>query len=124
MMASLEDHLRQLEEALLSPETRYDPATLCLLLTEDFCEFGSSGRVFNRQQVVETIQSERLIHYSIADCRVRLLAQNVALVTYKATGRKESEASDTVSLRSSLWVMREGRWLMLFHQGTKIPHPQ
>jgi catechol 2,3-dioxygenase-like lactoylglutathione lyase family enzyme len=25
------------------------------------------------------------------------------------------------SLRSSLWVMRDGRWQMLFHQGTTIP---
>jgi len=123
-MASIEGHLRQLEEALLKPETRYDAATLCSLLTEDFCEFGSSGRIFNRQQIIETIQSERLVHYSIADFHVRLLAQNVALVTYKATGRKESESHDTISLRSSLWVMREGRWLMLFHQGTKIPSPQ
>jgi hypothetical protein len=122
-MASIEEQLRQLEEALLKPETRYDPATLSLL-TEDFCEFGSSGRIFNRQQVVETIQSERLIRYSIADFRVRLLAENVALVTYKATGRKESGSSETVSLRSSVWVKREGRWLMLFHQGTKIPDPQ
>jgi hypothetical protein len=120
-MASIEEHLRQLEEALLRPETRYDPAALCSLLTEDFCEFGSSGRIFNRQQIVETIQSERLVDYSIADFSVRLLAQNVALVTYRASARFGSESTDTVSLRSSLWVMRQGRWLMLFHQGTKIP---
>jgi hypothetical protein len=42
-------------------------------------------------------------------------------VTYRAVRRDESDHSEVASLRSSLWVIRDGRWQMLFHQGTRVP---
>jgi hypothetical protein len=43
-----------------------------------------------------------------------VLAPGVVLVTYRAGRQHGSEAS----LRSSIWKRIDGRWQMLFHQGT------
>ena len=43
---------------------------------------------------------------------VEALAENVALATYSA------KTALVVSHRSSLWVFRDNRWQLLFHQGT------
>jgi len=123
-LASIEEQLQQLEEVLLNPATRTSSSALEALLAEDFCEFGSSGSIFNKQQVVEALQGESPGEYSIADFHVRLVAHDVALAIYKATLRLGAESTTRTSLRSSLWVMRDGRWKMLFHQGTRIPSDQ
>jgi hypothetical protein len=46
------------------------------------------------------------------------LAPGVVLVTYNAVRQDESEEQLAYSLRSSIWRLSEGRWQMIFHQGT------
>jgi glyoxylase I family protein len=48
------------------------------------------------------------------DFAVMRLAANVALVTYASRDPRHAK-------RSSIWVRRRGRWLMVFHQGTLLP---
>lgn len=47
--ASLENHLRELEERLLQTDVRKSPEELDQLLADDFVEIGSSGRLFNKK---------------------------------------------------------------------------
>jgi len=134
---SIEHELRKLEESLLRPEVRRDSVACARLLADDFCEFGSSGTIFTKSQILQALKKEGLktealnteplnteppTHFSIDDFRVRIVAPDAALVTYRATRRSEMERlrSASVSLRSSLWVLRDSRWQILFHQGTKI----
>jgi hypothetical protein len=44
---------RDLEEKLLRGETRRSPDETAALLAPDFFEFGESGTVYNRQQIIE-----------------------------------------------------------------------
>ncbi|SRR6266567_1840924 len=117
-MNGLERRLRELEQELLLPATRRNAETLASLLADEFREFGSSGRVFDRRQVIEALRSESPTQFSIKDFRATALAEGVALVTYRAIRHDQLDEA-SASLRSSLWVMRDGRWQMLFHQGTK-----
>jgi len=112
----LEQHLQQLEESLLQPEVRHNPVAVSALLADDFVEFGSSGRTFTKQQIIEALQTESPVRISTADFRLSRLGADVALLTYRSIGQERPG-----SLRSSLWVRRNGRWQMLFHQGTRIP---
>jgi hypothetical protein len=50
--------LRSLELALLDPATRRDRSRVAELLTEDFEEFGSSGRVWSRAAILELLATE------------------------------------------------------------------
>ena len=113
-----EEWLRSLEETLLRPEVRRDGVRVAKLLTDDFVEFGSSGRVLTKSEVVAELQLELAgSDFSVEDLCVKMLAREVALVTYIAT-RRGGEAALS-SLRSSIW-RREGReWRMCFHQGTR-----
>jgi hypothetical protein len=114
-------HLRKLEQDLLQPEIRKDSEAVADLITDDFYEFGSSGRVFSKPEIIQALQTEEPAQLSIADFHVRSLTPGIALVTYRAVKQGETGEGIPTSLRSSLWVMRDGRWQMLFHQGTIIP---
>ena len=116
MVSGLIEQLRQLELELMDPVRRRDPAALAHLLTDDFIEFGKSGRVFNKTEILAAIanpagQGEIL---QIKDFRVRLLASDCALATY----RINVQAPGIPSLRSSIWIRSASGWQMCFHQGT------
>jgi len=114
---ALKDKLCALEKSVLEPAVRSSPDELDQLLADEFVEFGSSGRVFNKQQVVAALQTESGAHWSLTDFRARLLGPGVALVTYRSVQQAEQNASRH-SLRSSIWILQAGRWQMSFHQGT------
>jgi hypothetical protein len=120
MQASEQEELlfRQLEERLLLREGRSSPETVSALLAAEFVEFGRSGSVFNRQSVIEALQKEEAVERMMSDFSVRRLAQGVALVTYRSTRRDPEGGKDVHSLRSSIWKLIDGRWQMIFHQGT------
>ena len=81
-------------------------------------EFGSSGRVYRREQIIEMLRQEPPVQRSLTHFKTVVLAPDVVLVTYRAVRRSGSEASPEASLRSSIWKRSNGRWQMLFHQGT------
>ena len=114
--------LRSLEEELLKPEVRHSPDRVGNLLSDDFIEFGSSGRVFNKQQVIEALEREgpadSTIRLSLVDFIARGLASNVILVTYLTIQEGGPGTRQDSRLRSTIWKLIEGRWQMVFHQGT------
>ncbi len=104
----------------MQPAVRRDPEAVAALLAEDFREFGSSGRVFNKQQIVAALQGELPSQLSLSGFQATVLAPDVVLVTYQATQRPDLQQSCVKSLRSSVWVFRNAGWQILFHQGTKL----
>ena len=113
----LEELIRTLELRLVDPGVRANPEEMAALLADDFLEYGSSGRTFDKQQVLEALQHEGAIRFSLHDFHVRNLSRGVVLATYRATATPEG-AEPRSSLRSSVWVRRSGRWQVTFHQGT------
>jgi hypothetical protein len=51
-MASLSEQLLELETKLLDPTLRRKPEMLAHMLADDFVEFGSGGRVYDKKQVL------------------------------------------------------------------------
>ncbi|MGA7412557.1 MAG: nuclear transport factor 2 family protein [Bryobacteraceae bacterium] len=116
---SIEQRLWRLETDLLTSTVRRDPEALMNLLAEEFCEFGRSGHIYSRDEIVRALQTESPRQFSVTDFSVRVLSQDAALVTYVAH-QSEPGKDPSTSLRSSLWVLRDSRWQMLFHQGTRV----
>jgi hypothetical protein len=119
----LATHLQHLEEQLLDPAVRKNPAELDALLTDDFREFGSSGRSYTKAAIIALLQEEPAnpVTLSLRNFTVQLLAPEIALATYTSTRTNQRAGETTHSLRSSLWIHRDDRWQMHFHQGTRIP---
>jgi glyoxylase I family protein len=118
---SVEQELRVLEESLLEADVRASAAKIKDLLADEFVEFGASGRVYDRCEVLGSLRAESSVRRSLTDFRVRLLAPGVALATYRAERRGEHGKRAVRSLRSSVWKHVGDRWQLVFHQGTSIP---
>lgn len=114
-----ESELRALEEQLLQPGFRRNRDAVSGLLTDDFREYGSSGRVWNKQQILDLLENETSFRATLHDFAAMPLSLETFLVTYTAAVTTAG-VEKFVSLRSSIWVKRDGRWQMLFHQGTPI----
>lgn len=67
-----EQHLRELEEKLLQPAIRRNAELAAPLLAEEFREFGSSGRIFDKQQIIAAMRNETSGELSMRDARVEL----------------------------------------------------
>jgi hypothetical protein len=118
--ALVESQLRQFETDLLQRAVRSSPQSLSSLLAPEFCEFGSSGRVYTKQETIDALSKESTTRYTVTDFSVSVVAPGVALVRYKATRHDELGQRGSISLRSSLWVLKADQWQMLFHQGTTV----
>jgi hypothetical protein len=114
--------LRRLEESLLDTAVRRDKKKLRSVLAQNFLEFGSSGRTWTRNSIIELLSRETAFFPpAIEDFRCEFLSEHVALVTYR-TVRTEPESGEVLSsLRSSIWTRESGEWRMRFHQGTRTP---
>ena len=111
---ALAQHLRELEESLLLPDIRKSQ-TLVDLLADEFIEFGSSGRIYSKADLVSTLQAESPSAQTTSDFKVSELSPDVALLTYRIHLHREPPV---YTLRSSLWKQSGGRWRMVFHQAT------
>jgi len=116
---ALAAELKGLEELLLVPDVRKS-TRLTELLADEFVEFGSSGRVYTKDDLVAVLQVESPVIQTTSDFKVTSLAPDVALLTYKIH-RHSQPALHT--LRSSVWRRAKGQWQMLFHQATITPRP-
>jgi len=86
------------------------------LLAEDFCEFGSSGRIFDKEIELKSLTEHGYdeIQFNISDFEVIELTDCLVQARYKT----ENKQSGKKSLRSSLWRFENNKWRLFFHQGT------
>ena len=121
LVPSVADDLAALERELLDATTRANAARVADLLADDFVEFGSSGRVWTKSATIEALAAEDSASAPariVSDLQVKPLGADVALVTYQIR-RTEPGAAPTETLRSSIWQRTDGKWRLVFHQGTK-----
>ena len=114
---SLEERILALEQKLLDPDVRASSRELDCLIADDFVEFGSSGRIGDKQDVLSALVTQSGVHFTISDFVIRDLGPDLVLATYRVI-RSTKEAEHRASLRSSIWRFENERWQMIFHQGT------
>jgi len=110
--AQLQEQLHALEERLLHPDREADRTELTNLLAPEFKEFCTSGRIFNLSQLSNALLATTPRAATMSHFYVTALADGAALATYHIT------TTNSTSHHSSIWVRRENKWQMLFHQGT------
>src|ERR1700730_10409986 len=100
--AAIDAQLRSLEEELLQPAVRRSTERVSALLADNFVEFGSSGQVYNKRQIIAALAEETPSKLSLTDFESTLLSENVALVKYRAIRHSKTGESAVQSLRSSI----------------------
>ena len=118
-MESLKKHILQLENYLLKLEVRQSVEKTSELLSDNFTEFCSSGHIYhyNKGQAINE-GNLQAIDWEIADFEINLLSNDCLLATYRLIKHSESNENKKYSLRSSIWKYFDGKWKMIFHQGT------
>ncbi|WP_153771181.1 DUF4440 domain-containing protein [Labrenzia sp. CE80] len=114
------DEIRGLEEALHRPDVRGSKEALEKLLAIDFVEFGASGSVYARDEIISSLVQEatdepdQLIAKNFS---LTTISKDAVLLTYESQ-RRQNDGSMRCVLRSSIWKHNGTDWQMLFHQGT------
>lgn len=109
--------IRELEESLWRSETRFDPEYMDRVLAPDFFEFGRSGRVFTREEILQTPYMKILCKFPFLNFSVHPLSQEIVLTTYiSEVLYEEWEYAN----RSSIWMKTKLGWQIRFHQGTPV----
>ncbi len=115
---NLEVIIQGLEERLLQADTRRSTEALNHLLSDDFLEYGASGNIYTKTDILESLPKEKnYTQISLSGFKLRILCEGVVQVVYKT----QQEGNRNIVLRSSIWENhRSYGWQMYFHQGTVI----
>ena len=117
--ANLPEVLLALEQELLSPAVRRSAVRLDELLADEFVEFGSSGRIYDKHSIMSLLtESNPTENFEIDNFRLVTNGKHEVLATYQCEVRSGAGSLLRKSNRSSLWTLRDGGWQMIFHQGT------
>lgn len=116
--------IKRLELRLQMPSVRSSRAQLDQLLADEFMEFGASGKTYDKRQIIQSLiadpGSQMPRHPALRNVKVIWLSDDVALLTFRSTQTQAGTADRLSANRSSIWKRNDGRWRMLFHQGTRI----
>ena len=83
------------------------------LLDPEFHEFGASGRVWDRDSILDMMATDDTAPPTTDRIDATRLGDDVILLTYR------TRSPERTALRSSLWRRRDGGpWRIYFHQGT------
>jgi len=117
------DLIRDLEMRLATRSVRQGAKEMLSLLSDDFIEFGASGTRYTKAEIMMMLTAETdFTPYEIEDYTLVTLGETSALATYTIPPRMGADGTKKPgSLRSSIWRLTNGRWRLLFHQGTALP---
>ena len=111
--------LKAFEIELHTCMSRSDVTRLDVLLHNSFREFGRSGAVYSKAEILSQPPSREKQAVVIAErFEVRLVGEYVALLSYRSALLFGSGFLDRFALRSSIWERSSLGWKINFHQGT------
>lgn len=109
-----------LEQELLESNQRHSRSHVERTLHAQFSEVGASGRVYDREAIIAQLAQEPAREsgsLEVASPVAIQLGDQLVLLRWRLISGSPSE-------RSSLWIHEQGRWQLLFHQGTPAARQQ
>ena len=110
------DRVLELERELQTKNCRSNPDRLRVVLAPDFREIGASGRVWDRETLIEHLHTEDPAAPEIGMSALsgKRVGGDLILVTWV------SEREGRRAWRTSLWRSAARGWQLMHHQGTPI----
>ncbi len=119
MSQDLEKVIWTLENELQQPEVRKSVERLNDLISDSLVEFGSTGEVFGKKDVLVNLPASPEIRFKMTDFSINILSSDLIQSLYRTEKINAQNGKTTYSLRSSIWRKgSDNKWQMIFHQGT------
>ena len=115
-MASLTQTLLNLETRLMDPEVRRN-GRAADMIADDFVEFGGNGRTYNKSDALAMMRHHAPRIFALEEFNV---SRNRAPDCLSDQNQSIDGGLGRLSVRSSIWVQREGKWQVTFHQATML----
>jgi len=113
--------LEALELALARRDETAIPGGYESVLHDSVVEFGTSGRVWTRDEILEALHSgPRVDAVTIEKFDAHVVRPGVFLVMYETTQTDPVTGLSSRQRRSSLWMREGDGFLLRFHQSTPI----
>jgi hypothetical protein len=110
--------LTNLELLLMKSTSPSDISIPEKLLSENFLEFGASGKSYNKQETLSALRKRASNHaadnWIPYNFTCMAITDSAYLLTYCV------QRNDGLSMRSSIWKKSNNQWQILFHQGTIV----
>jgi hypothetical protein len=114
----VEQELLAREPLFHRPELGTTAADYAAQTAEDFWEVGASGRVYERDHVIDAVVRRGKVpgdeDWVVSDVRCRELGAQTYAFTYRL------DQAGRLSRRLTLWRRDPDGWKILYHQGTLI----
>lgn len=117
-MNDLDKIIFNLEKELQKDEVRKSIEKLDELISDDFKEITSSGTVTNKQDCFVNLPSAPKIDFVMTDFQIRQLTPDLIQSFFKTEKTVVETGKKSFSMRNSIWKNENGKWKMIFHQGT------
>ena len=112
--------IKNFELELILPEIRKSTERLNELIADEFIEIGESGKQYNKQEILSALQKQTGINFFLSNFKATKISSDIVLATFQLEKEITESREKIISLRSSIWKLNDGKWQIVFHQGTKI----
>jgi hypothetical protein len=117
----LQQNLIAQTQAVAQAEKSKDGDGLKRLLTDDFQQVGSEGKLHDKDELIGDAKDGKLTDYTLYNLKVLPVDENAAIVTYDAVIHM-TEGDDLLAPRyqhfSDVWVKQGEQWRLRFQQAT------
>jgi len=111
--------IKAFELELLQPEIRKSTERLDELIADEFLEIGESGKLYDKQDILTALPTQMGIKFSLSNFKATEISSDVVRATFQLEKEITDSGEIIISLRSSIWKNKDGRWQIVFHQVTK-----
>jgi hypothetical protein len=121
--SSLEASFIEREEHRWAAIKGGDNQAFAELLAPDFL-FVSGNGVLAKPETVKIMASLTFREHTLTDFKVLMIDSDTAIMTYTASGMASFGGREPYAFNerhSSAWVLREGKWLCVYHHYSPIP---
>ncbi|RAK10240.1 hypothetical protein C8C77_12811 [Halanaerobium saccharolyticum] len=90
---------------MLKSEVRLSAEKVAELLSDEFTEYCSSGKIYNYKKgnFIDSEDNNSVQIWEIKDCSIDILAGNIILAKYKPIKHNKLKDKKICSIRSSIW---------------------
>ena len=118
MEENLEKIIFSLESEFQKPEVWKSIEKLGELISDDFYEITSLGLVTSKKDCLVNLPVAPEIKFVMTGFRINVLCLGMVQTLFKTEKTVVKTGKVSYSMRSSIWKNENGKWRMIFHQGT------